>query len=134
MIIADVMDELGAALDTIPGLNVYPFWADRIAPPAATVGFPDTYTFDSAFQRGADTAVFPVFIRVGTVDARSARNELSRFVDGSGSASVKAVLESAVYTAVDSVRVQSAEFDVTTVNSVGYITAIFQVETIGSGS
>lgn len=134
MIIADVMDELGAALDTITGLNVYPFWADRIAPPAAVVAWPDPYNFDSTFQRGADTAVFPVSILVGKVDARSARNELSRYADGSGSASVKAVLESAVYTAVDSVRVQSAEFGVTTVNGVDYLTAIFQVETIGSGS
>lgn len=135
MNIGDVMDELGAALDTIQGLRVFPYWADRVHPPAAIVGWPDPYTFDSTYQRGADLAVFPVTILVAKVDARSARDDLSRFADGSGTASVKAVLEAATYTTVDSVRVQSvSEFAVVTVGGTDYLAATFQVETIGSGS
>lgn len=54
MNLAAVMDELGAALGTIPGLRVFPYWADRITPPAAVVGWPDPLTYDATMRRGSD--------------------------------------------------------------------------------
>lgn len=134
MNIADVMDELGAALSTIPGLHTYPYWADKVTPPAAVIGWPDPYTFDLTYARGGDSAVFPVMVLVGRPNARSTRDQLSRFADGSGDASVKAVVENAAYTACHSVRVQSAEFGVITVGGVEFLAATFEIETIGSGS
>jgi hypothetical protein len=47
------MDDLGAALETIDGLRVFPYWADKIVPPAAIVGFPESLDFDETMGRGA---------------------------------------------------------------------------------
>lgn len=77
------MDELGDVLATIEGLRVYPFSADRIVPPAAVVAWPDEYNFDAAMTRGADRLTVPVTILAGKIDARSARNTLAAYVNGS---------------------------------------------------
>lgn len=133
MLLSDVMDELGAALDGIVGLRVFPYWADRVTPPAAVVGWPEPLTYDSTMARGSDRATVPVMVLVGKVDARSARDALSQYADGSGPFSVKAALDGGTYTACDSVRVASCEFTVITVAGVEYLAATFQVEITGSG-
>ena len=39
MNLAGVMDDLGAALAAVPDLRVFPYWTDRLTPPAAIVSF-----------------------------------------------------------------------------------------------
>lgn len=134
MNVALVMDELGAALGAISGLRVFPYSAPKIVPPAAIVGWPDPYTYDSTMVRGSDRMVIPVFVVVGNVDARSSRDAIARYADGSGAASVKAVIEAAEYTACDSVRVQSCEFSTITVAGVEFLAATFQIDVTGAGS
>lgn len=134
MNIANVMDQLGAAVDTIAGVRVFPYWADKVTPPAAVVGWPEPLQYDSTFARGADRATFPITLIVGKVDVRSARNDLSRFLDGSGAASVKAAVDGHVTAAWQSVRVQSVEVAVITISSTDYLGAEFQVDVIGSGA
>lgn len=134
MNIANVMDALGAAVDTIAGVRVFPYWADKVTPPAAVVGWPEPITYDSTFARGADRATFPITLVVGKVDARSARNDLSRFLNGSGATSVKTAIDGHVTTAWQSARVQSAEVAVITISVTDYLGAEFQVDVIGSGA
>lgn len=133
MNIADVMDELSTTLQGIEGLRVFPFWVQSPTPPAAIVEWPNPLTFDSTMRRGSDTLVFPISLIVGKVDARSSRDALSQYADGSGDTSVKAVLEAHEYSSADSIRVQSVEFGVVTIAGVDYLSGRFQVHVVGSG-
>lgn len=134
MNLGDVMDELSTALGTIEGLRPFPYSVRSITPPAAVVGWPDPYTYDTTMRRGLDRTTFPIYVVVGNVDARTSRDAISRYADGSGEASVKAVLEAAEFTACDSVRVQSCEFGTITVAGVEFLCATFQVDVIGEGA
>jgi hypothetical protein len=134
MNLAAVMDDLAAALATIPDLRVFPYWADRVTPPAAVVAWPDPMTFDSTMRRGSDAATFPVLVMVGKVDARSARDQLAKYVDGTGEYSVKAAVESHTATAYDVATVATAEFGVISVAATEYLAATFHIDITGSGA
>ena len=134
MLLSAVMDDLGTALGTIDGLRVFPYWADRISPPAAVVAWPDPLTYDSTMRRGGDRAEIPVIVLVGKVDTRTSRDELAAYADGSGSSSVKARIEAHTPTAYDSARVTRCEFGVITVASVEYLAATFYIDITGPGA
>lgn len=134
MNLADVMDELGTALGTVVGLRVFPYSASRITPPAAVVGWPETLDYDATMGRGSDRATLPVTVLTGMVDARSARDDLAQYCDGSGSKSIKTVLEAGNYTACDSVTVRSVRFEAVTVASIEYLSATFDVDIFGEGA
>jgi len=132
--IADLMDELGEKLGDIEGLRVFPYSADSFTPPAACVGWPDPLTYDGAMARGMDSLTLPVWVVVGKFDARTARDALAAYLDGSGDRSVKAALESGPYLACDSVRVATATVDVVVSGAVEYLGAVLQVEITGQGA
>jgi len=137
--LADVMDELGDRLATISGLRVHRWPPDSITPPAAIVSYPDSYEFDSTYGRGMDRVEIPVIVVVGKVSDRAARTRLSRYVAGSGPASVKYVLERAgepaqPYTAIDSLRVTRVDFDVVTIAGTDYLAATFTVDIAAKGA
>lgn len=134
MNIAAVMEDLAAALATIEGLRVFPFWAERIEPPAAVVAWPDPYDFDTTMGRGSDTATFPVVVLVGKVDARSAALELGAYCDGSGDRSLKEVVEAAEAESYDVATVESVEFAVISVGGVEYLAATFSITVTGTGA
>lgn len=127
--VSSIMDTLGDALEEIEGLRVFPYYADRVHPPAVVVGWPDSYAYDSTMARGADTLVFPVTVVVGRADARSSRDQLSLYADGSGSTSVKQAIEELG----PWVRVMSAEFGVVSIAGVEYLAATFDVEVVAYG-
>jgi hypothetical protein len=131
--LADVMDELAAQLDTITGLRVTAFPAAQVQVPAAVVGLPEDITFDLTYGRGVDQMNIPVFVLVGNVWDRTARDEIAAYVDGSGTSSIKAVLEAGTYTAMSSVRVASATFETVSVAAVEYLAATFSVDVYGTG-
>lgn len=134
MLLSAVMDDLGAALATIDGLRVFAYWADRITPPAAVVGWPDPLTYDSTLRRGSDAITVPIMVMVGRADARSSRDQLAAYADGAGASSVKAAIEAHPATAYDSARVVRAEFDAVVISGVDYLAATFFVDLIGKGS
>lgn len=134
MNLADVMQAVSDRLDTIDGLRCFAYPPGTVSPPAAVVSYPDTYTYDETYGRGMDRLKLPVVVVVGKVSDRSARNQLGAYVDGSGAASVKAVLESGTYTAFDSVRVESVEFDVVTIAGTDYMAGLFTLDIAGSGA
>jgi len=134
MNLADVMSELADRLDTIEGLRVFPYTANKVAPPAASVGLPDEYTYDAAYGRGADALTVPIVVVVGKLDARSSHLQLSRYADGSGERSVKAAVEAGETDAFDSARVTSVDFAVITIAAVDYLGATFTVDITGKGA
>jgi hypothetical protein len=134
MNLADVMDELGTALDTITGLRVYPYTSDSITPPAAVVALPEGITYDDTYAHGKDSMVLEVTVMVGKVSDRASRDVIAVYANGSGSKSIKATLDNATYTSCDVVSVKSAEFDVIRVASIDYLAAVFTVAIAGSGS
>lgn len=134
MNVASVMQEIADELDTISGPRVYAFPADNIAAPAIVIGYPETITYDVSMGRGVDQLDFPVFVLVGRLTDRTARDVLAAYLSGSGAQSVKAVLLAGKpWTAMASVRVASAEVDIVTMAGVDYLTAIFTVNVFGSG-
>ena len=127
-----VMDELGAALERIDDLRVYPYVPDRVVPPAAVVGWPEV-TYDATMRRGSDTYALTVWVLVGKADARSARDALAPYLDGAGTSSVKAAIRAGTYAACDSVRVASARVEPISIADIPYLAAIFDVEVTGTG-
>ena len=133
MDLAAVMDQVGDQLDGIAGLRVFRYPPDHLVPPAAIVSYPDTLTFDENYRRGADRLTLPVVLVVGRVSDRASRDRLAGYCRGSGSGSVKAVIEAGSYTACDSVRVVQIEFDAVAIAAVDYIAAMFDLDVIGRG-
>ena len=133
MILTDAMAELGDALQGIVGLRVFPYWVDSIEPPAAIVEFPDSYTFDETYGRGADRALVPLVVAVARVDTRSAGEQLAAYAAGAGARSIKQAIEDHSYTALDSARVTGIEFGALTVAGTEYLAATFTIDIIGTG-
>lgn len=128
MNVSTVMAQIGVALDTISGLRVSAFPADNAQPPFALVDFPEAVEYDSAFQRGADEATFPVLIGVSRSSDRAAQAKLAAFMDGSGAMSVKAAIEAG--TVGDSVRVVRATPTEIVLANQPYFGALFEVHVI----
>jgi hypothetical protein len=130
----DVMDEIATRLDTIAGLRCFAWPPGTATPPAAIVSYPNDYTYDETYGRGMDRMTLPVVVLVGRPTDRSTRDALAQYVNGSGAASVKAVLESGTYTALHTLRVMSADFDVYQLGGTDYLAAIFELDIAGQGS
>lgn len=133
MVIGDVRTALKNALDTISGLRCYDVFPDSLSPPAAIVGMPTQIIFDTTLMRSNDTAVFPIRILVGKATDASAQRRLDVYLQGSGSSSVKEVLETASPGSDYNVlRVLSAQgMGVYDYNGVGYLGVEFTVEVVG---
>jgi len=134
MILVDVMDQIGAALETIDGLRVRPYTEQRVTPPAGMVTLPTRIDYDETFGRGADAILLPVIIFVGRVDAGSSHRALGTYVDGTGAHSVKrAIEEHDPQGAYDFAHVQDAQFLVMSVAGIELLTATFRVRIVGKG-
>lgn len=131
--IGAVMDALGEAVSEISGLRVHPYYAERVTPPAAIVGWPEEYAFDTGMQRGSDRLAIPLIVVVGRADARSTRDRLALYADGGGDSSIKAAVERYASPAWDSARVQSVEFGISTISAVAYLSATFNIDIEGTG-
>lgn len=134
MDLAAVMDQLSERLDTIAGLRCFAWPGGAVTPPAAIVTYPTDYTFDATYGRGMDKLNIPIVVLVGNPTQRTARDAMGQYVNGSGASSVKAVLESGTYTAFDSIRVASVDFDVYEEAGGKYLAAIFDCEIAGQGA
>jgi hypothetical protein len=134
MNLASVMDAIATQLGTISGLRVFGWPPGSLTPPAAVVGYPSTYTFDETYGRGMDRFTVPVVVVVGKATDRTARDALGAFVNGSGSSSVKAVLEAGTYSAFHELRVVSVEFDTYEIGATPYLAAIFDIDVVGTGA
>lgn len=134
MIIENVMDEMGSALHTIGGLNVQPYDEEKIRPPSALISLPSNIDFDKSYGRGMDNWNMLVTVLVGqSGGARTRREAIAPYANGSGSKSVKKALERHTYSSCDVVRVASAEFARIKFTEIIYLGIIFRVEVSGQG-
>lgn len=134
MNLESAMDEIAESLNSISGLRAVAWPVTNVVPPSAVVLFPSIYTYDETYQRGMDRMSIPVMVMVGRTTERTSRSQLARYLNGSGSDSIKAVVESGEYTAFDSVRVAKVDIDVYTMNGTDYWGAVFELDVLGSGS
>lgn len=134
MNLANVMDEIAAALGSIDGLRVYPYSANTIVSPAAIVDWPEEINYDATYGRGADQQTIKVIVCVAKLTDRGTKGRLAQYLDGSDATSVKAAVDGGTYTACDSVRVARAVVDVITIGAVDYLGAEFDVEVTGQGA
>lgn len=138
MILGDIMDEMAAKLRLAPSLagRTYAYPPASIKAPAAIVTYPEDYTFDATYGRGMDKMTGEVVVVVGRPHERQSRDLLTKYVNGSGPESVKALLDGGqgAYTSCDSVRVARAEFDVVVIGGVEYLGAVFSVDIAGKGA
>lgn len=128
-----IMDALGVRLQTISALagKTYDFPVENAVPPAAIVGYP-TEIEDFTKGRGFDRLVFPVWVIVGGVHARSSRDALGAYLGGSGATSVKTALEGdpSLAGVASNVRVIGTSTGVITLGGADYAGATFTVEVI----
>ena len=132
-----VMDELAAQIGTIAGLTAFGYPPDTVTPPAAIVTYPDEVVFDATYGRGMDTIALPVVVVVGRASDRASRGRLSRYLDGSGSHSIKATLEAdgLEWASFDTVRVMSAdEIDIYQIGGVDLLSATLRLDIAGTGA
>ncbi|WP_436792663.1 hypothetical protein [Actinospongicola halichondriae] len=125
MVLSDVMDQLATQLEAINGLRVTAYPADHVNPPAAIVGYPESWEFDTTYQRGSDMAVLPVWIVVSNAYSRSARDQLATLIGP-----VKETLDSVPGAAPDAYSTacsQTIEFDVISVGGQDLLSALFRV-------
>jgi hypothetical protein len=133
----DVAAELGTKLRNIPDLRVLDWSGDAITPPAAIIALPERIEFDGAYARGLDKMSTEFMVLVSRANIRAATKTLSAYAHGSGSHSVKAVVDSGPgneYETCDEVTVQSCEFDTVQIAGTVYLAAVFTAEIIGSGA
>jgi predicted RNA methylase len=75
----------------------------------------------------------PFVLVVGKATERSARDTVSAWTAGSGTASVVAAMEAHSWTSCDDLTVTAADFDVVTIAGVDYLAAMFEADAIGPG-
>lgn len=134
MDIGNVMDQIGTALDTISELRVNAMPTLDVAVPAANVDYPQNVHFDETYGRGMDRITITVTVMIGVPTERQTRDLLTAYCDGSGASSVKAVLESASYSAFHTIRVSDIDFDVLLNNGIACMAAIFTCDIAGRGT
>lgn len=137
MNVSEVRAEIGVKLGVITGLRVFPYTVKKVPPPGAIVGMPGVITYDQTYGRGSDRITLPLWVMVAHVDARSAEADLDAYMDGSGTRSVKAAVDSSntnPYSSCDTVTVTTAEPDFYTSGAVLLLGAEFTVDITGSGS
>lgn len=122
------MDQIGTALSTVTGLRVFDFPAKSAQPPFAIVDLPDRIDFDAAMVRGKDRLTLNVIVCVADVVDRASRDAIAAYAKGTGTGSIKTVLESA--TIGDSCRVTSVEFRPVIMAGSTYLGAVFALDVI----
>lgn len=129
MNLADVLDDLEAALTGIDGLRVHNYWADSVTPPVAVLGWPVSGNYDETMARGLDRMSVPVTVAVSRADARAARAAVAEYV--TGEKSVKDALEGYSSSVWDALHVSAWEIDVVTIGGVDYLAALFTISIHG---
>lgn len=134
MIIGDVMDQLGDQLDTIDGLRVRDYDPDEIQVPAALVTLPSNINYKMTEMRGMSKLTLIVIVLVTATDGRVRRKLITPYADDSGPKSVVQTLERGLYTAMDTVSVDTGGFRFYVFNQIKYLGIGFTVTVTGKGN
>lgn len=126
--IADVMADIAAALDFIPGLRVYAHPPKSAQPPFAFVDVPDRIEFDCAMQRGCDRASLNVVVGVADVVDRSSIEQILTYSSSSHINSIKTTLEAVQIG--QSLRVVEAHNQPVNLAGQSYFGAVFELDIV----
>ena len=124
-----VMDGIAARLRTggfVP--KVYEWPSESPTPPCAIVGYPETIEWDFTFADASDRASFPVWLVVGRVSDRTARDRISDLISGVNS--IKALLDGNLGGVVQTCRVEDCSVENVSINAVDYLAAKFTLDVI----
>ena len=134
---AATMDAIAARLKALGIRRVYGWPILSVTPPAALVGYPEEITYDNTKGRGSDRLTFPVFVVVGQVADKAARDTLSGYIDPESSLSVKTALEAvdegddgSLDGTVSKARVSAARPQYVVIGEVQYLAASFDVDIV----
>lgn len=134
MNLADVMDEVGKAMQAITGLRVVPFPGASITPPAGYVSYPQSVDYDETYSRGVDQITdLAIVLLAGDVYTKGARDLVAAWASGDGPKSVKKAVEAWPWTTCDDVTITACEFDGETISGVLYLAAHFKATVVGPG-
>lgn len=128
--IATIRAGIATNLGTIAGLRTSAWVPDQINPPIAVVK-PESISYDTAFGRGLDTMEFSVLCIVGRVEERIAQATLDAYCATTGTASIKAAIESnpTLGSAISDLRVtEMRNYTSLSVGDVTYLAAEFVVQ------
>lgn len=128
--IATIRAGIATNLGTIAGLRTSAWVPDQINPPIAVVK-PESISYDTAFGRGLDTMEFSVLCIVGRVEERTAQATLDAYCATTGTASIKAAIESnpTLGSAISDLRVtEMRNYTSLSVGDVTYLAAEFVVQ------
>ena len=124
---AATMDAIAQALADIGISRAYGWPLRSVSPPAAVVAFPEEIRYDRTKSRGTDSTMFPVFLVVGTVVDKAARDALSGYLDPESSLSVKTALDGTLDGTVSNAHVSAARPQFVDIGEVQYLAATFDV-------
>jgi hypothetical protein len=125
--IGAIMDGIAeAAEDGDVTTRVYAWPTESIAPPCAIVGYPTDLQFDATFGRGSDKAVFPLWVVVGKVADRTARDALSGLI--TGATGVKDAIDGTLGGACQTARVSDCQVELLAIGGISYLSARFDIE------
>jgi hypothetical protein len=128
--------EVNTALAGVtPTLRRYPYGTKKIEAPAAVFALPSTIDYHQAYGTGsAKLEDAAVLVMVRDLERRQSFRDLAGYVAPTGAGSVKAALEGFAWTTCHVATVTRVDFDVLTMASADYLTALFHVDFIGAGT
>lgn len=135
-----VMQEVDARLKTVPTLTTDIGFPGKLARVPAAVQYPpERIDFDLTYGRGTDVYDdLLIVVFVGRSSPRQALKDITPFLAGSGSKSIKAKVDmsaAAPYTSCADLQVQWAELDDTaTIGGGTYLAAHFHCKITGLGA
>lgn len=123
-------------LKTISGLAAYPWQPGSIVAPCAVVLNPDPggLRYHETGGRGMWRMTLPVVIFIGRANERVAQKRVRAYLAGAGAASVRSVLEDAVYASLHTLVVTGGGVDGFMIGGVEYLVALFDLDITGSGA
>lgn len=130
-----VLDEIAAAMRTVPGLVAHTFDEPPSRMPAALIALPDRIEYHATYRRGSDAMKdVVIMVLVGTPKARTSGRLAAAYTAGTGVKSVVARLDAYAWTLIDTPTVVWSEFEVVSVSGTDYLSATFHVDLIGRGA
>jgi hypothetical protein len=134
MNLAEVMDEVGHAMQAITGLRVQAFPGQTVSAPAGYVSYPTQVAYDQTYGRGVDQIDdLEITLLIGNPYTRQARDQVAQWAAGSGPMSVKQAVEAWQWTTCDDVTITTCEFEGLTVEGVLYLAVTFKATVVGPG-
>lgn len=124
-----VYDEVAAVLRTVTDVQVFDYPPNAVAPPSAIISYPDAVDYHQEYRSAASRIDnLPVVLVAGKADDRQARVLCATWASRGTAGSVPDALESASYTAIDSLTVRRVTFDTVTIAGIDYITTLFDLD------